>query len=215
MSDNVELLDPFSDEGKTQMMQEVGCAGEVYQPINYLELSDESFIQIYVKAKNYHKTKNVYYAISAYTQMVSSGLSPPVWVLDALCAGFKKHLSDPDPKKLAKQLGVSGGASGATNPFNEMINLSERFNAMSDMYLLIALIDIPKRKAADAVKKRYKDELGQLSLKYIVEFFEEKWLPLQPETTSPRDAVDLAAIAKFVNSFPVNARRLIKKYPVR
>ena len=58
-------------------------------------------------------------------------------MLESLAEGFRKHILDSDPSKLAKQLGLIGKESGADNPAAEVARRLSRSAAMVDMKRLI------------------------------------------------------------------------------
>ena len=68
----------------------------------------------------HEKTQNSYYIVRIFTYFVRNGINPPKWVLESLAEGFRKHILDSDPSKLAKQLGLIGKESGADNPAAEV-----------------------------------------------------------------------------------------------
>ena len=99
----------------------------------------------------YMNTENMYAAMEVFVRFHSLGLYPPKWALDHVTSKFKKHLGDPDPDLLASQLGISGRGSGSTNPYDEYKWWIERFDAISEMAILVSGFDITLTDAANAI----------------------------------------------------------------
>ena len=201
-------FDRNSDLGRQVMLGQIGGAGRSYELTDFLTLSHDDFMTCWSIAMDYYETKNIYFAFQAFRIFISSRRTPPAWVLDAINEGIGKHLLDPDPKKFAKQMSVGGGASGATNPYEEFSKRRGRVRAMFDIYALVRIFKnrkLSKRKAAEAVRIKY--GLSE-SAKYLAEQFTKKWVHVC-DSLDPRFIDDDSVWqTKFKTSFPLKARKL-------
>ena len=159
----------------------------------------------------YEETKNNHYVIEIFATLVRAGIYPPKWIMEILADGFYEYFKDPnrDPKRIGKKLGLEAQASGATNPWRERKTRSDRANAMIDMSKLMTEFGVSKRRAASAVKLKYQlSESESTMRKYFAKFFgSSKDAAASPGNTIPMTEYQRT---KFVSSFPVAARKLIK-----
>ena len=152
--------------------------------------------------------RNRYTIIEAFTNLVKAKIAPPAWMLEAVAQGFAEHLRDPDPKKLAKQLGLQGGASGKSNPYKEYCRLSERRTVVVEMLILIVEFGISQKNAASAVKIKH-------NLKAATKTLCNDYRKYTKERTDVISQVDYSLKPlerqKFIERFPVSARKFLKK----
>lgn len=192
---------------RSHLMRLLGKVEETYPPLNYQDLTFSSYVNYWQFTNYYQKTKNVYYLMLLFSETVSAGFSPPAWVLDEINQRWAAHLANPDPERFASQFGVSGKASGSTNPFDAVQAHVSRFAAMADMYRIISIFDVSKIGAARAV--RIKHDLKEKP-KYLVELYND-WLQRLPAVSPPEEILSAREHPRFVDSFPPKARKLLRK----
>ena len=71
-----------------------------------------------------------------WVRHVANGISPPKWVMEHVGLAFDRYAFSglgQDTSMLLKDLGLVGGASGATSPWTERETLDANFRPMMDM----------------------------------------------------------------------------------
>ena len=161
----------------------------------------------------FRESHNRYFVIKGYVALVNAKIAPPAWMLEALAQGFSKHLRNPDPQQLGAQLGLQGEGSGKTNPYDDYRRFIERRDAVVEMLILIKEFGVSRVNAARAVKTKRKLTVSEKRLCNDYRKYEkdrEEVLPELDFSLSPLDR------QKLVESFPVSARKLLrKKGPVK
>lgn len=157
-------------------------------------------------------TKNNHYVIEMFCRLVRAGTYPPKWIMEIISDGFNEYINDPgrDPKRLGRKLGLEGAASGTTNPWQAKKMRSDRAIAFLDMLQLICFFDVSQRRAARAVIIKHQLSESEVTFrKFYTTYFgpwqNEIWTRGRSLLMSPYERT------KFISSFPVAARKLIKK----
>ena len=182
------------------------------EPFDAENLPDDLRENYIIWLSGYMRSHNNYYVIELFTLFINKGITPPKWVMDIIATGFCDHLKDidPNPDLLAKQLGLKGSASGATNPWQDRVRRADRSPAMVDMVKLIQYFGLSQLRAAKAVKIKFdlKESANRLRNYYSEYFGAVRDIAAEPGRLPPMSEYDRT---KFVSSFPVAARRLFKK----
>ncbi len=189
------------------------------EPFDAENLPDDLRKNYTIWLSGYMRSHNNYYVIELFTLFVNKGITPPKWVMDIIATGFCDHLKDIDanpdllvkhPGLLAKQLGLKGSASGATNPWQDRVRRLDRSPAMVDMVKLIQYFGLSQLRAAKAVKIKFdlKESASRLRNYYSEYFGAVRDIAAEPGRLPPMNEYERT---KFVSSFPVAARKLFKK----
>jgi hypothetical protein len=137
-------------------------------------------------------------------------MSPPQWLLEYFAEGFHHYIlsEDKSAKMLAKSLGLQGGASGATNPYEDLMRKRRFIKPTNDMRRLIVGFGMSQTKAADAVILKYElTETPSTVRRYYRTMYEGF------------DGIELYGVfateyerVKFRDSFPPEAKAIIRRY---
>ena len=112
---------------------------------------------------------NSYFALEAFNVAVSNEANPPIWALQALNDGVARQLAAPDPKRLARDLGLKGRAVQTYRTFENGFFITQDYRMLRNNYKW----DDTNGTAAFLHRKYGEKMLGSSTLKNYKKKYEE------------------------------------------
>lgn len=194
----------------------VGGAADTLPPFDIDFLDDDWVTHYMLQVQQFHLSGNGHLVLEIFATCVANGISPPKWVMEHVGLAFDRYAFSSlgqDTSMLLKDLGLVGGASGATSPWTERETLDANFRPMMDMATLIRSFNLSQKKAAKCViikrnldcsvstmTRRLKAHFG-VNFRGVVERPPEGFL----------DTLTGVERTKFFDSFPPEAKTIIRK----
>lgn len=144
---------------------------DIFSPEEYDDTDIPHHIEI-SESRNFRESNNIYAAFTVISEFHKLQLYPPRWAIDRLVEGLDKHLANPDPEELARQMCVSGRTSGSANPYKEYCLYRDRRVALGDIVVLTGYFGLSFTEAARAVVEKH--NLG-ITAKRLMNMFREDY----------------------------------------
>ena len=175
-------------------------------PFDREKLDDDGFEEYYDLKRYALETNNMYFVVEVFVWAVQRGLTPPGWAIVALAEKLSDHLSDPDPKKLAKQLRLQSDGSGKSTPYDSFRREIKQRSLKVEMLSILASYDIPKLAAAKAALLKHGVKMEPKSL--VNSFNDDEAIAGSIDNLEPIS--DEATRNNFYRSFPADAKKLLR-----
>ena len=194
----------------------VGSAAETLPPFD-IDFLDEDWITHYMlQVQQFYPSGNGHLVLEIFARCVFNGISPPKWVMEHVGLAFARYVFSglgQDTSMLLKDLGLVGGASGATSPWSERKTLGDNFGPMMDMAMLIRSFNLSQKNAAKCViiKRKLDCSVSTMTRRLKAHFgFNLPGAIARPSEEFP-DTLTGVRRTKFFDSFPPKAKTIIRK----
>lgn len=135
--------------------------------------------------KEYRRTKNGMYLVSAFLLTHETRYFPPLWVLDAMSAAFKAYWEKPQTESIEALLRLKSGR-GQAPPYQSAARRARDYDIAQDMWLLIHKFGLTVEEAAEVAqgklglpsqrKIRWGESLNQtFSHDSLTKLYSTKW----------------------------------------
>ncbi len=193
-----------------------GDAADTLPPFD-IDFLDEDWVTHYMlQVQQFHPSGNGHLVLEIFARCVVNGISPPKWVMEHVGLAFARYAFSglgQDTSMLLKDLGLVGGASGATSPWAERETLDANFGPMMDMSRLMRSFNLSQKNAAKCViiKRNLDCSVSTMTRRLKAHFgVNFRGVVERPSEGFP-DKVTGVERTKFFDSFPPEAKTIIRK----